>query len=188
MEYLNDNVIQGAARVPRHPHRAHRLQRWASLPGIWHDQEQAEWVVLLRGFPGLLLEGEDVPPIPRPGQLRGDPRAEDAHGRGNRPHSTVWVAVHASSIVRDVREERHSRTPRATSSLSIWQRGCRRAAFRNIARHRPDIQPRAAICDKGYASKARRAVLRAGSGCLNSVPRKLSGFLPGYAECGVLRF
>lgn len=28
---------------------------------------------------------------------------------------------------------------------------------------------------------------RAGSGCLNSAPRKLSGFLPGYAECGVLR-
>ena len=29
---------------------------------------------------------------------------------------------------------------------------------------------------------------RAGSGCLNSAPRKLSGFLPGYAECGALRF
>ena len=29
---------------------------------------------------------------------------------------------------------------------------------------------------------------RAGSGCLNSAPRKLSGFLPGYAERGALRF
>jgi hypothetical protein len=29
---------------------------------------------------------------------------------------------------------------------------------------------------------------RAGSGCLNSAPRKLSGFLPGYADCGALRF
>jgi hypothetical protein len=29
---------------------------------------------------------------------------------------------------------------------------------------------------------------RAGSGCLNSSPRKLSGFLPGYAECGAWRF
>ena len=29
---------------------------------------------------------------------------------------------------------------------------------------------------------------RAGPGCLNSAPRKLSGFLPGYSECGALRF
>jgi hypothetical protein len=31
-------------------------------------------------------------------------------------------------------------------------------------------------------------IMRAGSGCLNSAPRKLSGFLPGYAERGALRF
>ena len=30
--------------------------------------------------------------------------------------------------------------------------------------------------------------MRAGPGCLNSAPRKLSGFLPGYSECGALRF
>ncbi|TFV67956.1 hypothetical protein E4K64_37935 [Bradyrhizobium frederickii] len=29
---------------------------------------------------------------------------------------------------------------------------------------------------------------RAGPGCLDSAPRKLSGFLPGYTECGALRF
>ncbi|MCP3473913.1 hypothetical protein NLM33_26710 [Bradyrhizobium sp. CCGUVB1N3] len=29
---------------------------------------------------------------------------------------------------------------------------------------------------------------RAGPGCLDSAPRKLSGFLPGYAEGGALRF
>jgi hypothetical protein len=39
----------------------------------------------------------------------------------------------------------------------------------------PDIQPRAAICDKGYASKANRA----GSGCLNSFLLEISGFPPG---------
>ncbi|MGB8364095.1 MAG: hypothetical protein WCE20_06110, partial [Rhizomicrobium sp.] len=32
------------------------------------------------------------------------------------------------------------------------------------------------------------SALRAGSDSLNSAPRKLSGFLPGYAECGVVRF
>jgi transposase len=36
----------------------------------------------------------------------------------------------------------------------------------------------------GYAT----GCFRAGSGCLNSAPRKLSGFLPGYAECGASRF
>jgi len=29
---------------------------------------------------------------------------------------------------------------------------------------------------------------RAGPGCLNSAPRNLSGFLPGYADCGASRF
>ena len=29
---------------------------------------------------------------------------------------------------------------------------------------------------------------RAGAACLDSAPRKLSGFLPGYAECGAERF
>ncbi|MHC2385125.1 hypothetical protein [Bradyrhizobium liaoningense] len=32
------------------------------------------------------------------------------------------------------------------------------------------------------------AVVRAGPGCLDSAPLDLSGFLPGYAERGALRF
>ncbi|MHC2387571.1 hypothetical protein ACVMFA_000299 [Bradyrhizobium liaoningense] len=35
---------------------------------------------------------------------------------------------------------------------------------------------------------ARRYVYRAGPGCLDSAPLDLSGFLPGYAERGALRF
>ncbi len=49
-----------------------------------------------------------------------------------------------------------------------------------------------AVTDNGssytYTSQVWRAARRAGPGRLNSAPRKLSGFLPGYAERGALRF
>ncbi|MBM3553433.1 MAG: hypothetical protein FJX45_17200 [Alphaproteobacteria bacterium] len=38
------------------------------------------------------------------------------------------------------------------------------------------------------ATLGQRPEFRAGPGCLNSAPWKLSGFLPGYSECGALRF
>ncbi|MDI2078316.1 hypothetical protein, partial [Bradyrhizobium sp. Mp27] len=37
-------------------------------------------------------------------------------------------------------------------------------------------------------ANAREAIFRAGPGCLDSAPLDLSGFLPGYAERGALRF
>ena len=39
-----------------------------------------------------------------------------------------------------------------------------------------------------YDHLQHRAVERGGSGCLDSAPRDLSGFLPGYTERGALRF
>ena len=38
-----------------------------SSPGFWYDQDWAEWVVLLAGSAGLLIEGEDAPRILAPG-------------------------------------------------------------------------------------------------------------------------
>ncbi len=70
----------------------------ASQPGFWHDQEQAEWVVLLSGAAGLLFEGEATPRILRPGDYVEIP----AHARhrvewtdANEP--TVWLAVHVGA-------------------------------------------------------------------------------------------
>lgn len=43
-----------------------RLQRivstgQASPPGFWYDQDEAEWVMVVRGRAGLLIEGEAAP-------------------------------------------------------------------------------------------------------------------------------
>jgi cupin 2 domain-containing protein len=68
----------------------------ASPPGFWYDQEQAEWLVLLSGSAGLLLEGEHAPRILRPGDHLEIP-ARKKHRvewtEANEP--TVWLAVHA---------------------------------------------------------------------------------------------
>lgn len=67
----------------------------ASPPGLWYDQDCAEWVVVLSGSAGLLFEGEAGPRILR----AGDHVTIPAHARHRvawtdpeRP--TVWLAVH----------------------------------------------------------------------------------------------
>ncbi len=67
----------------------------ASPPGFWYDQDRTEWVILLQGAAGLLIEGEEAPRTLQPGDFVEIP----AHVRHrvewtepNRP--TVWLAVH----------------------------------------------------------------------------------------------
>lgn len=67
----------------------------ASREGFWYDSAQAEWVVLLGGEAGLLLEGEDAPRHLRPGDHVLIPahrrhRVEWTSGEG----PTVWLAVY----------------------------------------------------------------------------------------------
>lgn len=67
----------------------------ASAPGFWFDQNWAEWVIVLSGYAGLLIEGED-----RPRRLRaGDYVCLPAHCRHrvewtSREEATIWLAVH----------------------------------------------------------------------------------------------
>jgi cupin 2 domain-containing protein len=67
----------------------------ASPPGFWYDQDWGEWVIVLAGSAGLLIEGEPAPRVLRPGDYLHLP----AHMRhrvewtdGAQP--TVWLAVH----------------------------------------------------------------------------------------------
>ncbi len=67
----------------------------ASPPGFWFDQEWDEWVVLLTGGAGLLIEGETAARNLKPGDYLHIP----AHRRHrvewtNREQPTVWLAVH----------------------------------------------------------------------------------------------
>jgi cupin 2 domain-containing protein len=65
----------------------------ASPPGFWYDQDWAEWVIVLAGSAGLLLEGEETPRT----LLAGDYVNVPAHVRHRvewTEPATVWLAVH----------------------------------------------------------------------------------------------
>ena len=65
----------------------------ASPPGFWYDQDQAEWVLLIEGAAGLLVEGEAAPRHLR----RGDYVYLPAHTRHRvewTEAGTIWLAVH----------------------------------------------------------------------------------------------
>jgi cupin 2 domain-containing protein len=78
----------GSVRVERIVSRAH-----ASPPGFWYDQEDDEWVIVLRG--SATIEFEE-------GQLvemnAGDYLTIAAHVRhrvARTDNETIWLAVHA---------------------------------------------------------------------------------------------
>jgi cupin 2 domain-containing protein len=67
----------------------------ASPPGLWYDQDWAEWVVVLTGAAGVLLEGEATPRGLAPGDYLHIP----AHRRHRVEWTsvgepTIWLAVH----------------------------------------------------------------------------------------------
>ena len=62
----------------------------ATPPGQWYDQDEDEWVVLLSGGAGLLIEGEATPRILCPGDWLLLP----SHCR----HRVEWTAAGAPSV------------------------------------------------------------------------------------------
>jgi cupin 2 domain-containing protein len=64
--------------------------------GDWFDQAQDEWVVLLKGAAGLLIEGEARARVLAPGDwvlLRAHQRHRVEWTAADEP--SVWLAVHA---------------------------------------------------------------------------------------------
>ena len=80
--------------------KAFRLERIVSeghstADGEWYDQNENEWVILLAGSAGLLLEGDDEPVVLKPGDYLNLP----AHKRHrvvwtDMNEKTVWLALH----------------------------------------------------------------------------------------------
>jgi cupin 2 domain-containing protein len=67
----------------------------ASPAGFWYDQDWAEWVLVLAGSAGVLIDGEVEPRVLRPGDYLLIPahrRHRVAWTEAERP--TVWLAVH----------------------------------------------------------------------------------------------
>ena len=68
----------------------------ASPPGFWYDQDWTEFVVLLSGSAGLLLEGEDAPRALRPGDyVVLPPHRRHRVEWTDAAAPTVWLAAHA---------------------------------------------------------------------------------------------
>jgi len=83
----------GPVRVERIVSRGH-----ASREGEWYDQDEVEWVVLLRGAAALEFEGQDQATEMRPGDWLEIP----AHCRHRvtstaAAEDTVWLAVFCGS-------------------------------------------------------------------------------------------
>jgi cupin 2 domain-containing protein len=67
-----------------------------SPPGLWYDQDRTEWVILLAGSAGLLMEGEAAPRILAPGDyLEIPPNCRHCVEWTAADRPTVWLAVHA---------------------------------------------------------------------------------------------
>ncbi len=67
----------------------------ASPAGFWYDQDRTEWVILLQGAAGLLIEGEERERSLSPGDYVEIPpgvRHRVEWTLADRP--TVWLAVH----------------------------------------------------------------------------------------------
>jgi cupin 2 domain-containing protein len=67
----------------------------ASATGFWHDQDCAQWVLLLSGSAGLLVEGEAEPRVLGPGDhvlIPAHIRHRVAWTEPEQP--TIWLAVH----------------------------------------------------------------------------------------------
>ncbi|MBN1395020.1 MAG: cupin domain-containing protein [Pirellulales bacterium] len=66
----------------------------ASAPGFWYDQDEHEWVIVLRGAAVIELAG-DEPVELRPGSYLNIPaHAKHRVASTSRTERTVWLAIH----------------------------------------------------------------------------------------------
>jgi cupin 2 domain-containing protein len=67
----------------------------ASPPGFWYDQDWSEWVIVLAGSAGLLVEGEAEPRHLKPGDHLHFPAHKRHRIEWTDPAcATVWLAVY----------------------------------------------------------------------------------------------
>lgn len=65
-----------------------------SPPDFWHDQDEGEWVMVLKGSAGVRLEGEAQERVLRPGDFLDIPaRCRHRVEWTSREETTVWLAV-----------------------------------------------------------------------------------------------
>ena len=67
----------------------------ATPDGEWYDQDQDEWVILLKGSAGIAIDGEDGIVVLRPGDYIHLPAHLRHRVEWTDPDTeTVWLALH----------------------------------------------------------------------------------------------
>jgi cupin 2 domain-containing protein len=70
----------------------------ASPPDFWYDQDQNEWVLVLKGAARLRFEGEAEAVEMKPGDFLDIPAHKRHRVEWTAPHEpTLWLAVHYGS-------------------------------------------------------------------------------------------
>ena len=88
-ELTQDILTAGSFKIERIVSKGH-----ASPEGFWYDQDQNEWVLLLKGSAGLLFEGTDDVLALKPGDYVNIPAHLKHRVEWTDPDTeTVWVAV-----------------------------------------------------------------------------------------------
>ena len=88
-ELFQDILIAGRFKIERIVSRGH-----ASPEGFWYDQDQNEWVILLKGGAGLRFEGKDDIRELVPGDYVNIPAHVKHRVEWTDPDTeTVWIAV-----------------------------------------------------------------------------------------------
>ena len=92
-EELIEPVLQASNfRIERIVSRGH-----CSPAGFWYDQDESEWVILLKGSAGLLFEGQEDAIVLNPGDYLHIDRHRRHRVEWTDPEQeTIWLAVHYS--------------------------------------------------------------------------------------------
>ena len=96
-ECLPDEAFETIAAGEKDGVRVERILSYAhaSPPGYWYDQDRSEWVMVVQGSAGLLLEGEEEVTVMEPGDYVDIPAHKKHRVEWTDPDvKTVWLAVH----------------------------------------------------------------------------------------------
>jgi len=92
-EVFEELVSAGGVKIERIISEGH-----SSPEGLWYDQEQEEWVMVLAGSAGLIFEGSDEVIELNPGDWINIPAHKKHRVEWTDPNEkTIWLAVHYDS-------------------------------------------------------------------------------------------
>ena len=97
-DILSDELFE--AIIPRNTFRLERIvsRGHSTLKGQWYDQEEDEWVILLKGNAGIAIEGEDDMVVLNPGDYIYLPAHVRHRVEWTDPKTdNVWLAIHFES-------------------------------------------------------------------------------------------